>query len=575
MLGVVRLLASTELTHEQQQYVEMLTSSGQLLLSIISDILDFSKIESDKMVLESRDFSLLECIETSIHMVFDMAVQKQLDLAFSFSTDVPRYVKGDSARLQQILLNLLSNAIKFGRKGFVKLNVSIDKEYEKNKLYQIKEETEAESQGHDESDRGTDTSHATNAPHSDSTTSPRSVSAGVHSVSGAGRSGRARQSSSSDILSAEYYYLRGDVIDDGIGIADELQPKLFTSFMQAESNTTRRFGGTGLGLAISRKLAEAMGGSLTVKSKLHVGSTFTFVVKLQQSDVYKRLRNQRVTTRSVSTGADATSLTMPRQQVSPFATLVTPPPLIQASSTPATLTSTAPTPTSSAPLSSTRTGTLPPPTNNRSTTSPSSVPTSTSAPPTEPSPANLSNTLSVQANPIKEDNSRKLSGESQASGVSDASTTLSSGDDADIKAMTYPHTVHALKQSTAAVLAGKRVLVISEGKASGESMVELLQPHGVSVKVVHDTTSAVAELRLDKVRLRRRSFSSDTEVNDTAYDFMRPSSSTAPSSPRTEGDDSSLNMMSADDELTKPVPKRQGSEPPHYDLIIHNSFGKC
>ncbi len=74
------------------------------------------------------------------------------------------------------------------------------------------------------------------------------------------------------------------VVDNGIGIAQDQVPKLFTSFNQAETSTTRVFGGTGLGLAISKRLVELMGGDITVVSELNQGSTFTVELPLEAVD---------------------------------------------------------------------------------------------------------------------------------------------------------------------------------------------------------------------------------------------------------------------------------------------------
>jgi signal transduction histidine kinase/CheY-like chemotaxis protein/HPt (histidine-containing phosphotransfer) domain-containing protein len=75
-----------------------------------------------------------------------------------------------------------------------------------------------------------------------------------------------------------------EVQDTGIGLSPENQAKLFEPFTQAEASTTRRFGGTGLGLTISRRLAEMMGGSLTLQSTLGQGTTMTLTLDMEVGD---------------------------------------------------------------------------------------------------------------------------------------------------------------------------------------------------------------------------------------------------------------------------------------------------
>jgi len=78
------------------------------------------------------------------------------------------------------------------------------------------------------------------------------------------------------------YTIQFEVTDNGIGISREQQSRLFTSFQQAESSTTRKFGGTGLGLSISKSIVEMMGGRIWVLSEPGKGSTFAFTVKLKK-----------------------------------------------------------------------------------------------------------------------------------------------------------------------------------------------------------------------------------------------------------------------------------------------------
>ncbi|MGV3772607.1 MAG: two-component regulator propeller domain-containing protein [Verrucomicrobiales bacterium] len=82
------------------------------------------------------------------------------------------------------------------------------------------------------------------------------------------------------------------VKDTGIGISQEKISRLFLAFSQADSSTTRRFGGTGLGLAISKRLAEYMGGSITVKSEPCVGSIFTVSLPVSAATYTKKIKDR-------------------------------------------------------------------------------------------------------------------------------------------------------------------------------------------------------------------------------------------------------------------------------------------
>lgn len=74
------------------------------------------------------------------------------------------------------------------------------------------------------------------------------------------------------------------VADTGIGVAENVIPKLFENFQQATNSTARQYGGTGLGLAIVKQLVELQGGTIGVKSKLNEGSTFSFVLSFQKTN---------------------------------------------------------------------------------------------------------------------------------------------------------------------------------------------------------------------------------------------------------------------------------------------------
>jgi len=124
VIGLTELLQGTDLTQEQRNYVDIIKHSGNSLLSVINNILDFSKIDSDKMALAQKPFRLKICLQEALDLVLTRALQKGLDLNYTFETDVPETVIGDPDKLKQILVNLLDNSVKFTDKGEVKLSIS-------------------------------------------------------------------------------------------------------------------------------------------------------------------------------------------------------------------------------------------------------------------------------------------------------------------------------------------------------------------------------------------------------------------------------------------------------------------
>lgn len=118
VIGMTSLLADTDLSDEQLEYVQTIRGSGQSLLSVINDILDFSKIEAGGATLESVPFDAIELIETTLQEISQQAASKGIELLQFVAEDIPS-LRGDAGRVHQVLLNLLSNAVKFTSSGTV------------------------------------------------------------------------------------------------------------------------------------------------------------------------------------------------------------------------------------------------------------------------------------------------------------------------------------------------------------------------------------------------------------------------------------------------------------------------
>lgn len=124
IIGMTKLCLDTQLSDEQQEYLDMVSTSASSLLTLINNLLDFSKIEAGKMSLDPTNFNLYKLVHDIIGPLSLRSQDKGLKLICSIKPDVPRNLFADAGRLRQILINLLGNAIKFTDNGSVSLNIS-------------------------------------------------------------------------------------------------------------------------------------------------------------------------------------------------------------------------------------------------------------------------------------------------------------------------------------------------------------------------------------------------------------------------------------------------------------------
>jgi PAS domain S-box-containing protein len=126
IMGMTELALETELTPEQREYLAMVQTSADSLLTVINDILDFSKIEARQLDLDRVEFNLRDALGDALKVLALHAHQKGLELADSVEPEVPEWWVGDPGRLRQILTNLVNNAVKFTEQGEVVVRVTVE-----------------------------------------------------------------------------------------------------------------------------------------------------------------------------------------------------------------------------------------------------------------------------------------------------------------------------------------------------------------------------------------------------------------------------------------------------------------
>ncbi|KAI8997243.1 hypothetical protein BDB01DRAFT_26550 [Pilobolus umbonatus] len=301
---------------EQAEYLEVIQTSGNHLLTVVNDILDISKINHDpKFKLENRRFSLRKCVKDALNMARHQASMSQhnrticlvefpsdvndnlpildlikeltelgrlpasfmqssskspLPLIWKIGSDVPDLLLGDTMRLTQILINLCSNAVKFTKKGGICVRIM---RYVPTPHRSATDDTQSKMSFKERYEAKIESIY-TRVMRKESKSYQDEDSSGGASVTD---DERERED---DKVEEEKVILEISVTDTGIGIPANRLPRLFKSFSQIDISTARRYGGTGLGLAISSMLVNRMGGGLWVESEEGVGSRFALTLPL-------------------------------------------------------------------------------------------------------------------------------------------------------------------------------------------------------------------------------------------------------------------------------------------------------
>lgn len=123
--GMSNLLAQTNLNEEQRSYIDSVKQSSEILLGVINDILEVSTLQNGKMDFELKDFDLNELMANLVNVMQYKKNEKPLDFILNIDPAVPRFIKGDKLRLNQILFNIVGNAVKFTDEGQVKISVEL------------------------------------------------------------------------------------------------------------------------------------------------------------------------------------------------------------------------------------------------------------------------------------------------------------------------------------------------------------------------------------------------------------------------------------------------------------------
>ncbi len=134
IIGSTSLLLNTIHNKNERDYLYIIKTAGDNLLTIINDILDFSKIEAGAIELNEIDFNISKMVKDVIALFSENIRIKKLEIVYLINQNVPSLLQGDPGRLRQILINLIGNAVKFTEKGEIIVTVYLVKETDTNAI---------------------------------------------------------------------------------------------------------------------------------------------------------------------------------------------------------------------------------------------------------------------------------------------------------------------------------------------------------------------------------------------------------------------------------------------------------
>jgi signal transduction histidine kinase/CheY-like chemotaxis protein len=124
ILGMTGLLLEGDLNPSQRSYAEAIRESGAALLALVNDILDYSKLDAGRFEFDDEPFDVYLLVQTVTELLSPRAASKGIEIAAFVNPAAPRRMKGDEARIRQVLINLAGNGVKFTEQGGVAIEAS-------------------------------------------------------------------------------------------------------------------------------------------------------------------------------------------------------------------------------------------------------------------------------------------------------------------------------------------------------------------------------------------------------------------------------------------------------------------